>query len=135
MVERKAALDAAEINLGYTDIVSPTDGTVASRQVQLDQTVAADSQTPLFVIAAGRALVQINASIGAKDSSMVTLGDKAIVTVEAVPGRLFSGIVTQIRTTPQSDEQAATSAIVISAPNPDLLLTPGMAATVSIMIK
>ena len=136
VAELQAALHAAETNLGYTDIVSPIDGTVVSRNVEMGQTVAAGSETPpLFVIAADLTLTHIDATISAKDSGEVKLGDKATFTVEAFPNRPFSGTVTQIRPSPQTDEHAATTDVVISAPNPDLLLEPGMAATIRIVIE
>ncbi len=132
----QAALHAAETNLGYTDIVSPIDGTVVSRNVEIGQTVAADSKTPpIFVIAEDLTLTHIDAIISAKDSGEVKLGDKATFTVEAFPNRPFSGAVTQIRPSPQTYEHAATYDVVISAPNPDLLLKPGMAATIRIVIE
>jgi HlyD family secretion protein len=136
VVELQAALRTAETNLGYTDIVSPLDGTVVSRNVELGQTVAADSETrPLFVIAADLAFTHIGATISAKDSGEVKLGDKATFTVEAYPNRQFSGTVKQMRPSPQTDEHAAAIDVVISAPNPDLLLKPGMAATIKIVIE
>jgi len=136
IAELQAALHAAEINLSETDIVSPIDGTVVSRNVEVGETVTADSETPpLFVIATDPTLTHIDAIIGAKDSSEVKLGDKVSFTVAAFPNRKFSGTVTQIRPSAQTHEPAATYDIVISAPNTDLLLKPGMAATIRIMIE
>jgi HlyD family secretion protein len=136
VVQLQAALHAAETNLGYTDIISPIDGTVVSRNVEMGQMVAADSKTPpLFVIAADLALTHIDAIISAKDIGEVKLGDKATFTVEAFPNRQFSGAVTEIRPSPQAYEHVATYDVVISAPNPDLLLEPGMAATIRIVIE
>jgi HlyD family secretion protein len=110
------------------------DGTVISRNVEMGQMVAGDSETqPLFVIAADLSLTHIDAIISAKDSGEVKLGDKASFTVEAYPNRNFSGTVTQIRPSTQAHEHAATTDVVISAPNPDLLLEPGMAATIRIV--
>jgi RND family efflux transporter MFP subunit len=132
----QAAFHAAETNLNSTDIVSPIDGTVVSRNVEMGQTVAAGSKTPpLFVIAADRALIHIGAMISAKDSGEVRLGDKVTFTVEAFSNRSFSGIVTQIRPSPQMDEPVATYNVVVSAPNQDLLLQPGMAASIRIVIE
>jgi HlyD family secretion protein len=134
VAELRAALHAAETNLSYTDIVSPIHGTVVSRNVEIGQTVAADSQTPpIFVIAADLTLTQIDAIISATDSGEVKLGDKATFTVAAFPNRTFSGTVTQVRPSPQTGEHAYD--VVISAPNPDLLLEPGMAATIRIVIE
>jgi cytochrome o ubiquinol oxidase subunit IV len=136
VAELQAALHAAETNLGETDIVSPIDGTVVSRNVEVGETVAADSETPpLFVIAANPTLAHIDSIISAKDSSEVKLGDKVSFTVEAYRNRKFSGTVTQIRPSAQTHEPAATYDIVISAPNTDLVLEPGMAATIRFVIE
>jgi HlyD family secretion protein len=136
VAELQAALHAAETNLGYTDIVSPIDGTVVSRNLKMGQTVAVGSETPpLFVIAADPTLTHIDAVISAKDGGEVKVGDKATFTVEAFPNRPFSGAVTQIRPSQQTYEHVATYDVVISAPNPDLLLKPGMAATVRIVTE
>jgi HlyD family secretion protein len=109
---------------------------VVSRNVEMGQTVAADLETPpLFVIAADPTLTHIDAIISAKDIGDVKLGDKATFTVEAFPNRPFSSTVTQIRLSTQTYEHAATTDVVISAPNPDLLLEPGMAATIRIVIE
>src|SRR3984893_16542517 len=135
VAQLQAALHAAETNLGNTDIVSPIDGTVVSRNVEMGQAVAADETPPLFVIAEDLTLTHIDAIISAKDSGEVKVGDKATFTVEAFPNRTFSGAVTQIRPSPQTYEHVATYDVVISAPNPDLLLEPGMAATIRIVIE
>jgi cytochrome o ubiquinol oxidase subunit IV len=132
IAQLQAALHAAETNLSYTDVVSPVDGTVVSRNVEMGQTVAAGSKQPLFVIAA---LTHIDAIISAKDIRDVKVGDKATFTFEAFPNRPFSGAVTQIRPSAQTYEHAATYDVVISAPNPDLLLEPGMAATIRIVTE
>jgi HlyD family secretion protein len=132
----QAALHAAETNLGYTDIVSPIDGTVVSRNLEMGQIVAADSETPpLFVIAGDLNLTHIDAIISAKDSGEVKLGDKVTFTVEAFPNRTFSGAVTQIRPSRQAYAPVTTYDVVISAPKPDHLLEPGMAATIRIVIE
>jgi HlyD family secretion protein len=127
------ALHAAETSLSHTNIVSPLDGTVVGRNVELGQTVAASSETPLFVIAADVSLIYIDAKISAKDIGEIMVGSKATFTVDVFPNRQFSGTVTQIRLSP--DEHAATTGVVITAPNPDLLLKPGMPATIRIMTK
>ena len=131
----QAALHAAETNLAATDIVSPLDGIVVSRNVESGQTVAAGSETPLFVIARDRSIVHIDAAISAEDSRGVALGSRATFTVAAFPDRQFSGVVTHIGPSRQIDERASTTDVVITAPNPDLLLQPGMPATIRIAPK
>ena len=133
IAQLQAALHAAETNLGYTDVVSPVDGTVVSRNVEMGQTVAPGlEKQPLFVIAA---LTHIDAIIGAKDIRDVKVGDKATLIFEAFPNRPLSGTVTQIRPSAATYEHAAAYDVVISAPNPDLLLEPGMAATIRIVTE
>ncbi len=130
------ALHAAETSLGHTNIVSPVDGTVLSRNVELGQTVAANLETPpLFVIAAGLSPIHIDAKISAKDGDEIKIGNRAMFTVEAFSHRTFSGTVTQIRPSQKDDEHAATTDVVITAPNTELLLKPGMPAAVRIMTK
>jgi len=131
----QAALNAAEINLGSTEVVSPIDGIVLSRNVKMGQTVAGGPETsPLFLIAADLTVIHVDAEVSKKDIGEVKQGDKATFTVEAFPNRHFAGEVTQIRQSPQIYEHGATYDVVISAPNPDLMLEPGMTATIRIVI-
>jgi HlyD family secretion protein len=136
VADLKVVLDTAKTNLASTEILSPIDGTVVSRNVELGQTVDGKPEAPpLFVIATDLTRIRIEATISAQDSSVIKLGDKATFTVEAFPSRMFSGTVTQIRSSPQTNEHAATTDIVIIAPNPNLLLKPGMHATIRIVIE
>jgi HlyD family secretion protein len=132
--QRTAALNAAEINLGYTDIVSPVDGTVIVRNVTQGQTVAASFQTPtLFVIATDLTKMQVDANVAEGDIGKVHTGATASFTVEAFPDHRFEGTVTAVRQAPQSVQNVVTYDAVISVPNPDLLLKPGMTATCAIV--
>ena len=89
---------------------------------------------PLFLVAADLTVIHIDANVDEKDISEVKPGDKASFTVEAFPNRPFAGEVTQIRPSSQTIENVATYDVVISAPNPDLLLEPGMIATINIVV-
>jgi HlyD family secretion protein len=129
----QAALRAAEINLGSTDIVSPIDGTIVSRNVEMSQTVAANSETPLFLVAADLTLTHIDAILSEKDIGEVKLGDEASISVASFPNHPFAGEVTQIPLSPRTNQHIATD-VVISAHDPDLLLETGMAATIRIVI-
>ncbi len=132
--QRTAALNAAQINLGYTDIVSPVDGTVIVRNVTQGQTVAASFQTPtLFVIATDLTKMQVDANVAEGDIGKVHTGAQASFTVEAFPEHRFEGIVTAVRQAPQSVQNVVTYDAVISVANPGLLLKPGMTATCSIV--
>ncbi|MDE3156634.1 MAG: efflux RND transporter periplasmic adaptor subunit [Acidobacteriota bacterium] len=132
--QRAAALNAAEINLGYTDIVSPVNGTVIVRNVTQGQTVAASFQTPtLFVIAADLKKMQVDANVSESDIGNVRVGAKASFTVEAFPNHTFEGEVTAVRQAPQTVQNVVTYDAVISVLNPDFLLKPGMTATCRIV--
>ncbi|MBI3705389.1 MAG: efflux RND transporter periplasmic adaptor subunit, partial [Rhizobiales bacterium] len=101
--QRQAALDAAQVNLDYTDIVSPVEGTVVSRNVTMGQTVAASFQTPtLFLIATDLARMQVDTNVSESDIGGIKLGDKATFTVDAYPKRSFGGSVAQVRQSPQT---------------------------------
>jgi HlyD family secretion protein len=134
IAQRQAALDAAKVNLGYTNITSPVDGTVVSRNITQGQTVAASFQTPtLFLIAADLTHMQVDASVSESDIGSIKTGDEASFTVEAFPAHVFRGRVVQVRQSPQTIQNVVTYDVVIQAENPDLLLKPGMTADVRIV--
>ena len=133
--QRQAELDAAEVNLGYTDIVSPVDGVVVSRNVTQGQTVAASFQTPtLFLIATDLTRMQVDTNVSESDSGGIKEGDKATFTVDAFPKRVFAGTVTQARQSPQTVQNVVTFDAVVSVENHDLALKPGMTASTRIII-
>lgn len=134
-IEQKAAtLKAAEINLNYTNIVSPVDGTVVTRDVTAGQTVAASLQTPtLFLIATDLTKMQVDTNVSESDIPGAAEGAPATFTVDAFPSRTFSGVVTQVRQSPISVQNVITYDAVISVANPDLRLKPGMTATARIV--
>ena len=126
---RQAALDAAQVNLDYTDIVSPVEGTVVSRNVTMGQTVAASFQTPtLFLIASDLTRMQVDTNVSESDIGGIKLGDKAAFTVDAYPKRTFAGTVGQVRQSPQTVQNVVTYDVVVSVDNTDLALKPGMTA-------
>ncbi len=133
--QRQAQLEAAQVNLGYTDIVSPVDGTVVSRNVTVGQTVAASFQTPtLFLIATDLTRMQIDTNVSESDIGGIENGDKAMFTVDAFPKRSFEGTVTQVRQSPQNVQNVVTYDVVVSFDNRDLTLKPGMTAANRIII-
>lgn len=133
--ERQAELDSANVNLGYTNITSPVDGTVVSRNVTIGQTVAASFQTPtLFLIATDLTQMEVDTNVSESDIGSLKAGDKATFTVEAYPDKIFQGVVAQVRQAPQSVQNVITYDIVINVDNKDLLLKPGMTATTRIVI-
>ncbi len=132
--QHEAALKAAEINVGYTDIISPVDGTVVSRNVTVGQTVAASFQTPtLFLIATDLTKMQVDTNVSESDIGNIHDGTPASFTVEAYPDRTFKGTVSQVRQAPQTVQNVVTYDVVVSAANPGDVLKPGMTATVKII--
>ena len=133
--QHQGVLNAAEINLAYTDIVSPVNGTVVSRSVEMGQTVAASFQTPtLFLIATDLTKMQVDANVSESDIGGMKIGNTATFAVEAFPNHVFEGDVSQVRQAPQTVQNVVTYDVVISVLNPDLLLKPGMTATVHIVV-
>jgi HlyD family secretion protein len=129
VAQRQADLDAARVNLGYTNIASPVDGTVVSRNITQGQTVAASFQTPtLFLIATDLTHMQVDTSVGESDIGSVKAGDAASFTVEAFPAHVFRGRVVQVRQSPQTIQNVVTYDVVVQVENPSLLLKPGMTA-------
>src|SRR2546426_11179531 len=136
IAQRKSALDAAQVNLDYTDIVSPVDGVVVSRNVDVGQTVAASFQTPtLFLIAQDLTQMQVDASVSESDIGGVKVGQTASFTVEAYAGRNFEGRIAQLRQAPITVQNVVTYDVVIAVANPDLALLPGMTANVHIVTE
>ena len=134
IAQKAAALKAAQINLDYTNIVSPVDGTVVSRNVTAGQTVAASFQTPtLFLIATDLTKMQVDTNVSESDIAGAVEGASASFTVDAFPKRTFQGRVAQVRQAPVSVQNVITYDVVITVDNPDLLLKPGMTATARIV--
>jgi HlyD family secretion protein len=135
IMQREAALAAAQVNLDYTDIVSPVDGTVVSRNVTMGQTVAASFQTPtLFLIATDLTKMQVDTNVSESDIGGVKDANKATFTVDAFPKRTFDGAVNQVRQSPQTVQNVVTYDVVIGVDNTDLALKPGMTAATLIVI-
>jgi HlyD family secretion protein len=135
VTQARATLSQAEVNLEKTIITSPIDGIVIARNVDVGQTVAASLQAPtLFEIAADMRRMQIKASVDEADVGQVRQGQPVGFTVDAYPGRQFSGTVQQVRLNPVVEQNVVTYAAIISADNPDLMLRPGMTANVTVEI-
>lgn len=134
--QAQAALKIAKTNLQYTNILSPVDGTVISRSVDVGQTVAASFQTPtLFSIAQDLTKMQINTSVDEADIGKVQTGQKVSFTVDAYPDTLFAGKVSEVRNSPTTVSNVVTYDVIIKVDNPQLKLKPGMTANVSITIE
>ena len=123
----------AQTNLGYATITSPIDGVILSKSVEEGQTVAASFNTPeLFVIAQDLTDMRVIADIDEADIGGVKEGQRVSFTVDAFPDDTFEGHVTQVRQEATTESNVVTYEVVISAPNADLKLKPGLTANVTI---
>ena len=135
IAQRRAALKAAQVNLEYTNIVSPVVGTVITRSIDVGQTVAASLQTPtLFIIGKDLTKMQVDTNVSEADVGAVRLAQDAFFSVQSLPGRTFHGTVTQIRRGPITVQNVVTYDVVIAFDNPRRLLFPGMTADTHIVI-
>lgn len=135
IAQTEAALQFAETNLRYTRILSPVEGVVISRNVDVGQTVAASFQTPtLFTIAQDLTKMQIDTNVDESDIGEVSVGQNVNFTVDAYPEVTFQGTVSQVRIAPITVQNVVTYDVVIKVDNPDLKLKPGMTANVSIIV-
>jgi HlyD family secretion protein len=130
--QTKAALHQAEVNLAYTNIVSPTNGVIISRNVDVGQTVAASLQAPiLFLIAEDLSKMQVDTNVAEADIGKLKDNMPASFTVDAYAGERFTGTVRQIRNAAQAVQNVVTYDAVVDVSNTDLKLRPGMTATVT----
>ena len=133
VVSAKENVQKAQTNLGYATITSPIDGVVLSKSVEEGQTVAASFNTPeLFTIAKDLTDMRVIADIDEADIGGVKEGQRVTFTVDAFPDDLFEGEVTQVRQQATTESNVVTYEVVISAPNKDLKLKPGLTANVTI---
>jgi HlyD family secretion protein len=132
IAQAKASLQQAEVNFQYTRIVSPTDGVVISRSVDVGQTVAASLSAPtLFVIAQDLSKMQVDTSVAEADIGKLKPTMSATFTVDAFPGEKFRGKVRQIRNAATTVQNVVTYDAVIDVDNDELKLRPGMTANVT----
>jgi HlyD family secretion protein len=128
-------MSIAETNLRYTKIVSPVDGIVITKNVEVGQTVAASFQTPtLFLIAKDLSKMQVEATVSEADIGKIKEGQEVEFTVDAYPGRVFKGRVSQVRLSPVNIQNVITYTVIIPVDNSHMLLKPGMTANVSFLV-
>ncbi len=133
--QAEAALRVAEINLEHTKIVSPVNGVVVSRNVDVGQTVAASFQTPtLFTIAQDLTKMRVVSSVAEADIGMVKRGQPVEFTVDAYREHTFKGRVSEVRIAPITVQNVVTYEVIILVDNPEYKLKPGMTANVSIVV-
>ncbi len=134
VTQAQASLLAAEIDLRYTKIISPVDGIVVSKEVEVGQTVAASFQTPtLFNVAEDLTKMQIEASVVEADIAKVKDGQTVEFSVDSFPDEIFYGVVTQVRNEAITTSNVVTYEVIIEIDNKDLRLKPGMTANVEVI--
>lgn len=135
LVQALADLNTQRVNLGHTVIKAPIDGIVISRNVDQGQTVAASMNAPvLYVLAADLTKMQVIANIDESEIGKLRTGQPVSFRVDAFPTDLFNGTVSQVRLLPTTVQNVVTYQTVISAPNPNYKLKPGMTANVTVEI-
>ena len=133
---QKQNVQKARTNLGYATILAPIDGVVLSKEVEEGQTVASAMTTPtLFIIAQDLTNMRVIADIDEADIGGVKDAQRVTFTVDAFPDDVFEGQVTQVRQEATTESNVVTYEVVISAPNPDLKLKPGLTANVTIFTQ
>ena len=133
--QARASLSQAQVDLEKAVITSPIDGIVIARSVDVGQTVSASVSAPtLFVIAADMTEMQVNASVDESDVGRIATGQTVSFTVDAYPNDTFHGTVGQVRLNPEVSSNVVTYTTIVSAPNPELKLKPGMTANLTIEV-
>ena len=131
--QARSSVERARTNLNYTKIISPLNGVVIDKKVEVGQTVAASLQTPtLFKIAEDLTKMKIETKVDEADIATVAEGQKVSFRVDAFPDESFEGKIVQIRISPTIKDSVVTYTVIVHFDNPDLKLKPGMTANVSI---
>lgn len=130
-----AAYNRAQVSLQYTNIVSPIDGVIISRNVDVGQTVAASLQAPiLFLIANDLSKIQVEATIDEVDIGKVKVGQEVTFYVDAYPDETFNGKISQVRLQPIITQNVVSYEVIIDVANEENKLLPGMTANISIIV-
>lgn len=136
LTESEATLEREERNLGYTTIVSPVDGVIVDRVVDIGQTVTSGMNTPsLFLIATDLTTLKIWAAVNEADIGLVKPNQKVVFTVDAFPDQSFTGTVDKIRLNASMTSNVVTYIVEIMVPNPDKILIPYLTANTQFIVK
>jgi HlyD family secretion protein len=136
LANAKSALARAKVNLDYATITSPIDGVVLNRAVEEGQTVAASFNTPtLFTIVNDLTQMEVQTSVDEADIGKVNQGQRVEFTVDAYSDMKFEGSVSEVRLQPVTTNNVVTYVVILSAPNPDKKLMPGMTASATIYVE
>jgi HlyD family secretion protein len=135
VAQARAAEHQAQVSLAYATIVSPINGIVISRNVDIGQTVAASLQSPtLFTIAEDLRKMQVDIAVSEADVGKLEANVSATFTVDAYPNEKFHGLIRQIRDAPQTVQNVVTYDAIVNVDNSDLRLKPGMTANVTFVV-
>jgi len=133
--QARSQLESSQVDLDFTVIESPIDGVVINKNINVGQTVAASFQAPvLFQIAKDLSKMQVECSVDEADIGKVKEGQNVRFTVDSFPEENFSGVVSQVRYSPEIIQNVVTYTTIVEVANPGLKLRPGMTATVSIVV-
>ncbi|WP_312166271.1 efflux RND transporter periplasmic adaptor subunit [Phenylobacterium sp.] len=136
IAQSQAALRSQQVDLARTSIVAPIDGVIVDRQIEPGQTVAASLQAPvLFRIAQDLSKVEVKISVDEADIGQVQEGQAVKFTVDAFPDDNFTGVVTQVRKQPVTDQNVVAYVVMAQADNPRGKLLPGMTANADIVLQ
>jgi HlyD family secretion protein len=136
LANAKSALARAKVNLDYATITSPIDGVVLNRAVEEGQTVAASFNTPtLFTIVNDLTQMEVQTSVDEADIGKVKDGQRVEFTVDAYSDMKFEGTVSEVRLQPVTTNNVVTYVVILSAPNPEKKLMPGMTASATIYVE
>lgn len=136
VTQAEVALEEAQVNLEYTDIRSPVDGVVISREVDVGQTVSASTSAPtLFQIAEDLSRMRVVASVDEADIGLLEQDAPVEFMVDAYPNERFSGQIEQIRLNPQTSQNVVTYQVIVGVTNPEQLLKPGMTANLTVTLE
>jgi HlyD family secretion protein len=136
LTNAKSNLARSKVNLDYATITSPIDGVVLNRAVEEGQTVAASFNTPeLFTIANDLTQMEVQTSVDEADIGKVKDGQRVEFTVDAYPDLKFEGNVSEVRLQPVTTNNVVTYVVILSAPNPEKKLMPGMTASATIFVE
>jgi HlyD family secretion protein len=136
VAQAQAAINQVSVDLNNTTIRSPVDGIVISRNVDVGQTVAASLQAPtLFTIANDLSKMEVHSNVDEADVGNVWEGQEVTFTVDAFPARRFRGKVYQVRNAPVNVQGVVTYNAVARIDNKELLLKPGMTASVQFLVS
>ncbi len=131
----KSAYERNLVNLNYATITSPINGVVLNRAIEEGQTVAASFNTPtLFTIVNDLTQMEVEASVSEADIGQVKTNQHVEFSVDAYPDKKFVGLVAEVRLQPTTTNNVVTYAVILSAPNPEKLLMPGMTADATIIV-